>query len=357
MNIEEATVKYEAWMRACGIVVNAELVHKHARMRRDAFEFFRGTYYRWAQLWPAVCIESSRAPVVLSVGDLHIDSYGTWRDAEGRMCWGVDDFDESWPLPYTNDLTRLAASVKVARKLGILSIRTKDACKILLKEYERALRQGGHPFVLAEEEMQLEKLGIESLKPPQSFWQNLTARVSIRGHLPRDVKYALEKTLPTPDLKYRIVRREAGLGSLGQLRLVAIADCRGGYIAREAKKLLPSANMWLNGKRSHSQSYYAKTMNSAVRSPDPYQKIIGTWLIRRLSPDSNPIKIETLPKKRDEGILLQAMAMEAANVHLGTAHRRRAILSDLRRRGRYWLHHDAKKMAKVVLREWKEYRR
>jgi uncharacterized protein (DUF2252 family) len=86
------------------------------------------------------------------------------------MCWGVDDFDEAWPLPYTNDLTRLAASVKIARKLAILSIRTKHACGIIFKMYERTLREGGCPIVLAEEETHLKKLGIESLKPAKSFW-------------------------------------------------------------------------------------------------------------------------------------------------------------------------------------------
>jgi uncharacterized protein (DUF2252 family) len=198
MNIRQSTAHYEAWMRNCGRVVESELLHKHARMRRDCFEFFGGTYYRWAQLWPQFCSGSRRAPIVLSVGDLHIDSYGTWRDAEGRMCWGVDDFDESWPLPYTNDLTRLAASVKVARKEGILSIRTKRACEILLKAYERTLSEGGCPIVLAEEEAQLEKLGIRFLKPPRSFWRKLKALRPVRGPLPREVKDALERTLPDP---------------------------------------------------------------------------------------------------------------------------------------------------------------
>ena len=69
------------------------------------------------------------APRVLSVGDAHVNSYGTWRDAEGRLCWGIDDFDEAWPLPYTNDLVRLATSVKLARKLGYISLRTKMRAK------------------------------------------------------------------------------------------------------------------------------------------------------------------------------------------------------------------------------------
>jgi Uncharacterized protein conserved in bacteria (DUF2252) len=356
VNIKEATVSYETWMRRCASIVEKELRDKHAKMKRDPFEFFRGTYYRWAQLWPQGCPKSKRAPVVLSVGDLHIDSYGTWRDVEGRMCWGIDDFDESCPLPYANDLTRLATSVKIARKLEILRIRTKLACEIILKAYERTLREGGCPIVLAEEETHLEKLGIESLKPPKAFWENLIRRPSIRGHLPRAAKRALESTFPLTNLKYRVVRREAGLGSLAQLRFVAIADCRGGCVAREAKNLLPSANLWINGRESHRQSYYEQTMTSAIRSPDPYQKVVGQWLIRRLSPDSNPIKIEELPKEREEEILLHAMGTEAANVHVGSWRQKKSILRDLRRRGPDWLHSDAKKMAKVFLREWKEYK-
>jgi hypothetical protein len=356
MDIREATVSYENWMRQCTHVVNKELRDKHSEMKGDPFAFFRGTYYRWAQLWPEVCHDSRLAPVVLSVGDLHVDSYGTWRDAEGRMCWGVDDFDEAWRLPYTNDLTRLAASVKIARRLQILSIRTKHACDIILKAYERTLREGGCPIVLAEEETQLEKLGIEFIKPPQSFWKALLTRPSIRGHLPTDVKRALEKTFPAPNLKYRVVRREAGLGSLGQLRYVGIAYCRGGFVAREAKDLLPSASVWFTGQGSHSKSYYEEAMGHALRSPDPYQHVVGHWLIRRLSPDSNPIKIEELSRKRDEGILLQAMGTEVANIHLGSGKRTQVILRDLGRRKSNWLLRDAIKMAKLFLREWKKYK-
>ena len=61
----------------------------------------------------------------MAVGDLHVGSFGTWRDSEGRMCWGVDDFDESYPLPYTNDLVRLAASVKLGVDVEGLTIKFK----------------------------------------------------------------------------------------------------------------------------------------------------------------------------------------------------------------------------------------
>jgi len=83
-------------------------------MAEGLFAFFRATFYRWIQCWPAVCETENEAPQVLSVGDIHVENFGTWRDAEGRLIWGVNDFDEAWPLPYTNDLVRLATSALIA---------------------------------------------------------------------------------------------------------------------------------------------------------------------------------------------------------------------------------------------------
>ena len=56
----------------------------------------------------------NHAPQVLGVGDLHVENFGTWRDAESRLVWGINDFDEACCLPYTQDLVRLAASARFA---------------------------------------------------------------------------------------------------------------------------------------------------------------------------------------------------------------------------------------------------
>jgi uncharacterized protein (DUF2252 family) len=89
MNIHKATQSYENWMRGCTAVIEAHLRLKHKQMRGSPFLFFRGTFYRWAQLWPDVCASLRDAPKVLAVGDLHVGSFGTWRDTEGRL--SVDD--------------------------------------------------------------------------------------------------------------------------------------------------------------------------------------------------------------------------------------------------------------------------
>jgi hypothetical protein len=40
-------------------------------------------------MFPEICSELRKAPAVLSVGDLHIASFGTWRDGFGRLIWGI----------------------------------------------------------------------------------------------------------------------------------------------------------------------------------------------------------------------------------------------------------------------------
>jgi len=141
--------------------------------------------------------------------------------------------------PYTNDLVRLAASVKIVIDSEKLTIRFKEGCRAILEGYQKALKSGGCPFVLAEHEKNLDRLGVEAFEPPDGFWEKLDHLPVVRHGPPRDVKRVLRKTLPNPNLDYKVVRREAGLGSLGQQRFVAIASWEGGHIAREAKAMLP----------------------------------------------------------------------------------------------------------------------
>jgi hypothetical protein len=358
MTIRQATTSYEEWLRKCSrSIIESDLRFKHRKMRDEPFLFLRGAFYRWAQLWPLLCPDLVAAPKVLAIGDLHVGSFGTWRDAEGRLCWGVDDFDESWPLPYTNDLVRLAASVRIVTVAAQLSIRLKQACDAILEGYTDALTRGGKPFVLAEQEQFMEVLGIQAMKPPAGFWDKLDRLPAPHGGLPRDAEEAIRSTLPKPGMSYKVVRRKAGMGSLGQERFVALAEWEGGWIGRELKALMPSSCLWVAGKTATGQSHYSEAMRGAVRSHDPFQTVDGRWLTRRLSPDSNPIEIEDLSQKRDEEKLLCAMGAEAANVHLGRKRRPDAILKDLRKRKPAWLRTAARSMAKAVVVEWKNYSR
>ena len=118
VNIVKSTRQYETWLGSHTQLVKPDLRLKHQRMAEAPFPFLRATFYRWMQVWPQVCPDLNRVPKVLSVGDLHIENFGTWRDIEGRLVWGVNDFDEAAHLPYTNDLVRLAARGVLARAEG-----------------------------------------------------------------------------------------------------------------------------------------------------------------------------------------------------------------------------------------------
>src|ERR1700741_4723936 len=121
-DIVRATADFEKWASRHVHMVRSDVKLKHRNMAKAAFPFFRATFYRWAQWWPLICPELARAPQVLAVGDLHIENFGPWGDIEGRLIWGVKDFDEAWPAAYTVDLVRLVSSGYLAIEAEHLAI-------------------------------------------------------------------------------------------------------------------------------------------------------------------------------------------------------------------------------------------
>jgi hypothetical protein len=144
---------------------------------------------------------------------------------------------------------------------------------------------------------------------------------------------------------------DTGLASLGRRRFAALAEWRGGWIAREAKELVVSAWHWED--RDADRLLYERAIGQAVRVPDPFVGVKGHWLIRRLAPDCSRIELGSLPKKRDELKLLHAMGRETANIHLGSKAATGRVLKDLQRRPAKWLCRAAAAMAKATLEDWK----
>lgn len=354
MNIHQSTARYEAWLRTHVRLIPKNLALKHERMAAHVFAFLRSTFYRWSQVFPEECADLCTAPTVLGVGDLHVENFGTWRDAEGRLVWGVNDLDEVCHLPYTNDLVRLATSVALARRDNKLAVTDATAAAHILDGYDEALAVGGRAIVLAEHHEELWRMAVERLHAPEEWWAKLTGFKTARGPLPKGAAKALERALPGRDLPHRIVLRVSGLGSLGRERYVAIADWHGGKVAREAKALAPSAWGWAHPKAAHKPM--VKQCNArAVRAVDPSLQVKRHWVMRRLAPDCCRIELGQLPRERDEARLLHAMGWETANVHLGSASARK-LRTDLKRRPRAWLADAATKMAGVVEKEWTEWK-
>jgi hypothetical protein len=352
VNIRQATAQYEAWLAAQIPLIQGDLRLKHQRMRQDPFLFLRATFYRWAQVWPEACAKCARGPVVLSVGDLHVANFGTWRDAEGRLIWGVNDFDESHPLPYTNDLIRLAVSALLA--VEELDIPHKSAAAAILRGYEECLQAGGSPFALVDRATTLREMVRHRLQFPERIWKKLTRLPPLKKPVPKEVLDAIRSILPEQNVRLRFGHRIAGLGSLGRQRFAGVGTWQGGYIAREAKAWALSACLFAEGKNA-GPLLISEIIRCAVRTQDPYWKIHGKWLARRLSPDCFHLELTHLPKQRDEVTLLYSMGWETANIHLGSG-KGAEIRRDLRRQPSRWLYKAAKIMEQQVREDWDEWR-
>jgi hypothetical protein len=268
----------------------------------------------------------------------------------------VNDFDEAFPLPWTNDLVRLATSAHLAVRSAHLSIGRREACDSILAGYKEALAAGGKPFVLAGQHSWLRNVLQNKLRDPVRFWKKLDSLITWKRSIPRDARAGLQHLLPEPSLKGRIVHRIAGLGSLGHQRFVALSNWRGGLIAREAKALAPSACCLALAQPQKTKIYYRDIIENAVRVPDPFVGVHGKWIVRRLAPDCTRVELADLPEGHDESALLHAMGYETANIHLGTKGAQRAIACDLKKRPKDWLHSAVKRMARSVMTDWSDWR-
>jgi len=355
MDITRATAEYERWLGGRIALSAADLALKHKHMKEDAFSFLRATFYRWVQRWDDHSGDVAKAPPVLSVGDLHVENFGTWRDLEGRLIWGVNDVDEAAKLPWTFDLVRLATSARFAISENKLGLEPRDASAAILRGYRESCESGGCAYVLAEHHHALRAMAVDRLRDPAAFWDKLAGLPTLKkvpAATPRALlKAALPKGTDTPRFAHRI----AGLGSLGRERYVAIARNSGAFVAREAKALAPSAVFWARGKLKEKAVFGEKLIERAVRCADPFSYQSRGWVVRRLAPDCSRIPLEALPQERQELTLLHAMGWETANLHLGSV-KAKSLLADAKHRGDGWLDKAAEAMQAVLMADWKAWR-
>ncbi len=362
--IHDATIRYEAWLTQYVRLQHSALQEKHKDMEEALFSFFRATFYRWIQCFYAFCPEEQNVPVVLSVGDLHVENFGTWRDIEGRLVWGINDMDEAAYLPYSHDLIRLATSALVAikDKEEPLDLDPKEACQQILKGYRKGIESEGSPYILIQEgeNAWLEELCAENRKKPEKFYQKLKEDLYSLEEEFLSAYTAIDETLNAPTEEIEYATRNAGKGSLGRPRIIAKIGKKEEAFYREAKALLPSAAFWADPKAHSPEIYYSVVLANAVRSCDSIQSVKGGWIVRTLSPDYFRLKLNKLEKKEgkiaDANKLMEAMGYETANIHLGTWEKRKQILENLDSREENWLHETSKKMQEAVERDYADYK-
>jgi hypothetical protein len=195
MAFKDDSAAFEDWLReqcahiGCE-VVEADLEYKHDQMTVDAFVFLRATFFRWAKRIETLLPQYAEAPPVLSVGDTQVENFGTWRDNEGRLVWGVNDFDEAAVIPYPFDLVRLATSIRLARLSGVSD---QDAAAAVAKGYAQGLA-APRPTLLDEQETWMrEYVGVSDRKR-EKFWKKLHDLPAASALAPAVA--GLEKSMP-----------------------------------------------------------------------------------------------------------------------------------------------------------------
>jgi uncharacterized protein (DUF2252 family) len=123
---------------------------KFRKMAASAFAFYRGTaclFYAdldqgadggpdgGTDAGPYLTAKTAR---VWIHGDLHAENFGTYLDANGRLVFNVNDFDEAFVGPFTWDLKRFAASVAL---IGWTKALADETISRLVTAYATAYRE------------------------------------------------------------------------------------------------------------------------------------------------------------------------------------------------------------------------
>ncbi|OWO97155.1 hypothetical protein B5E41_01440 [Rhizobium esperanzae] len=353
--ISQSVRNFEDWLggELGDDLVKKDLREKHRKMRDNAFAFLRATYWRWCETILDICQDLAGAPEVLAIGDTHLENFGTWRDVEGRLVWGVNDFDDAAVMPYALDLVRLAASAILARGDKGPSVRMIG--ELILAGYRRRL-ENPLSVILDRDYKWLRKALVLPNAERREFWEKYETLPVGKKPAPEAYIEALTGALPPGSGPFTAKPRSAGTGSLGRPRFVAYAEWRGGPVLREAKALLPSA--WSLRHRPKDVAIHAgKIAGGRARSADPHYNVSRRILVRRLSPNSRKIEIDKHPEILLAPTMLELMGFEIANCHSDDPAAAVAILDDLRVRGSEWLHEAARAAASAISAEQKAYAR
>lgn len=359
MDIITSTADYEDWLGRLIKVNPHDLFKKHDDMANDLGLFVRSTCYRWLQRFPRVCKKLVKlSPELLAIIDLHVRQFCTYRDSEGRLAWSINDYDEVHLYYFVNDLVRLSMSAYISILNGHLAIDFHRACRKIDRGYETCLREGGKPYILQEDNLELRTMAVARLKDPTEYFNKLKALATRVEHdsIPRSAKQALKLLLPDSNMKFEAFHRQGGEGSLGRERISAFGLWLGAMIAREVKSLVPATWYFAEGEAS-GQIFYMDMIDRAVKVKDPFQKVIGDYVGRRLAPDCSPIGLESLPKDPDEGLLLYSMGFETGNHHWATPDVIPDVLRCLKKLDDDWLEEAALAMYEDQLEDWKVWRK
>ncbi|GAA5001967.1 DUF2252 domain-containing protein [Streptomyces siamensis] len=140
---------------------------KFRKMAASAFAFYRGTaclFYHDldADKRGGPYLDDRTARVWIH-GDLHAENFGTYMDAQGRLIFNVNDFDEAYVGPFTWDLKRFAASVAL---VGYAKALSDEQITELVTVYAAAYRERIHSLATGAKSDEVPPFTLDTAEGP-----------------------------------------------------------------------------------------------------------------------------------------------------------------------------------------------
>ncbi|MEU3920907.1 DUF2252 domain-containing protein [Streptomyces sp. NPDC029004] len=140
---------------------------KFRKMAASAFAFYRGTaclfYNDLEREQHGGPFLDDRTGRVWIHGDLHAENFGTYMDANGRLIFNVNDFDEAYIGPFTWDLKRLAASLAL---IGYTKALSDEQITELVRVYAAAYRERIHALATGAKNDEVPPFTLDTAEGP-----------------------------------------------------------------------------------------------------------------------------------------------------------------------------------------------
>ncbi|MFE7124666.1 DUF2252 domain-containing protein [Streptomyces sp. NPDC057617] len=141
---------------------------KFRKMAASAFAFYRGTaclFYNdlERERRGAGPFLDERTGRVWIHGDLHAENFGTYMDANGRLIFNVNDFDEAYIGPFTWDLKRFAASLAL---IGYTKALSDEQISGLVETYADAYRHRIHALATGAKDDEVPPFNLDTAQGP-----------------------------------------------------------------------------------------------------------------------------------------------------------------------------------------------
>lgn len=144
---------------------------KFRKMAASAFAFYRGTaclfYHDLERERTASGVTGpfldERTGRVWIHGDLHAENFGTYMDANGRLIFNVNDFDEAYVGPFTWDLKRFSASLAL---IGYTKALSDEQITELVEIYAGAYRERIHALATGAKNDEVPPFTLDTAQGP-----------------------------------------------------------------------------------------------------------------------------------------------------------------------------------------------